>query len=279
MKHLFVLSALLLTVSLSAFGQAGDKKSIEEFDKAWGAAVERGDRAYLTSIYADDCMNMTPAGSLNKTQMIDMLMKQFETNKSNPNAPKNTYDNYEINSTPMTATIMHRTATTTMVDGKPHVSYSQAIHFLEKRSGKWQVVSNASHPLSDAEMLYYLEHEWNDADIHGDVAWFERTYADDATDVSSRTGIVQSKAEVIADVKAQKSKLNSAELSGLHARVDGPVGVVTGINHVKGTDDKGVAFDRTVSFTDTFVKRDGRWMVLATQGTAMKTEAEVAKAK
>jgi hypothetical protein len=28
-----------------------------------------------------------------------------------------------------------------------------------------------------------------------------------------------------------------------------------------------VAFDRNVRFTDTFVKRDGRWMVWASQGT------------
>jgi hypothetical protein len=32
---------------------------------------------------------------------------------------------------------------------------------------------------------------------------------------------------------------------------------------------KGAAFDRKVRFTDTFVKRDGRWLVWATQGTAI----------
>jgi hypothetical protein len=42
------------------------------------------------------------------------------------------------------------------------------------------------------------------------------------------------------------------------------------VNHVKGKDDKGVAFDRWIRFTDTFVKRDGRWLVWATQGTEVK---------
>jgi ketosteroid isomerase-like protein len=61
-----------------------------------------------------------------------------------------------------------------------------------------------------------------------------------------------------------------AELSGIRIRVEGNAGVVTGVNHVKGHDDKGAAFDRTVSFTDTFVKRDGRWQVWATEGTEVK---------
>ena len=53
-------------------------------------------------------------------------------------------------------------------------------------------------------------------------------------------------------------------------RVDGNAAVVTGINHVRGKDDKGVAFDRRTRFTDTFIKRDGRWLVWATQGTLIQ---------
>ena len=52
--------------------------------------------------------------------------------------------------------------------------------------------------------------------------------------------------------------------------MEGSAGVVTGVNHVKGRNDKGVTFDRWVSFTDTFVKREGRWLVWATQGTEVK---------
>jgi len=44
---------------------------------------------------------------------------------------------------------------------------------------------------------------------------------------------------------------------------------VTGVNHVKGRDDKGQAIDRRTRFTDVFIQRDGRWQVLATQGTVV----------
>ena len=131
-------------------------------------------------------------------------------------------------------------------------------------------MSDAGSPLSDEGQLLYLEREWNDADKKHDVAWIERNYDDDATDISSRTGALQRKAEVLASMKDDKTVLDSLELSDLNVRVEGNTAVVTGINHATGRDDKGIAFDRRVRFTDVFIKRDGHWRVMATQGTAVQ---------
>jgi ketosteroid isomerase-like protein len=141
------------------------------------------------------------------------------------------------------------------------------VHFLEKRANRWLVVSNAGHPLNDGAILLYMEQEWNDAEMKRDVTWHERSYSDDFTG-SARNGVQRTKSEDIASVS--KSNLDFAELSDLDVRVEGNTGVVTGVNHVKGKDEKGVAFDRNVRFTDTFVKRDGRWLVWASQSTDIK---------
>jgi hypothetical protein len=45
---------------------------------------------------------------------------------------------------------------------------------------------------------------------------------------------------------------------------------VTGVNHARGKDEQGKAFDQRFRFTDTFIKRDGRWQVWATQGTVIQ---------
>jgi ketosteroid isomerase-like protein len=115
-----------------------------------------------------------------------------------------------------------------------------------------------------------MESDWNDAFKRGDAAWLESNYASDATDVSSRTGVIHTKAEEIASMKTDKTVFESLELYDLNVRVDGNAGIVTGINHVKGRDAQGKAFDRRSRFTDTFVKRDGRWQVWATQGTLIQ---------
>ena len=46
--------------------------------------------------------------------------------------------------------------------------------------------------------------------------------------------------------------------------------VVTGVNLARGKDEQGKAFDQRIRFTDTFIKRDGRWQVWATQGTVIQ---------
>ena len=272
MKRFIAVSVLIIAAATMAFGQCSDadKKKLEVFDRAWGDAGQRGDQAFLQNVYADDFLNLSPTGTLTKTQAIDNAVKGAEANKTNPNPDKISHDYYIITCSPTSATITHRNVIVAKVDGKDRMFYTRSVHFLEKRGMDWRVVSDAGGPLNDAGQLLYMEREWNDASKNKDVAWFERNYADDATDISSRTGALHSKSEEIASMKTDKSVLDSLELSDLNVRVEGNTAVVTGVNHVKGRDDKGLAIDRMGRFTDVFVKRDGRWQVLATQGTAVQ---------
>jgi len=272
MKRIIAVSVLMIAAATIAFGQCSDadKGKLEAFDRAWGDASQQGDQAFLKNVYADDYMNLSPAGALTKTQAIDNAVKSAERNKSNANPDRVSHDYYIITCSPTSATITHRNVILAKVDGKDQTFYSRSVHFLEKRGSDWRVVSDAGGALNDGGQLLYMEREWNDADQSKNIAWFERNYAEDATDISSRTGVMQSKREVLASMKTDKSALDSLELSDLNVRVEGNTAVVTGINHVKGRDDKGQAMDRWTRFTDVFVKRDGRWQVLATQGTAVQ---------
>lgn len=272
MKHFFAIVLLTLCASTAALGQcsASDSQKLEAFDRAWGEAGQRGDQAFLQNVYADEYMNPSTAGTLTKTQAIENAVKAAQQNKSNPNPDRVSHDYYIITCTPTSATITHRNVITSKVDGKDQTFYTRSVHFLEKRGNDWKVVSDAGGPLTVGGQLLYIEHEWNDASKNKDVAWFERNYADNATDISSRTGALHSKAEEIASMKTDKTVLDSLELSDLNVRVEGDTAVVTGVNRVRGRDDKGQSFDRKTRFTDVFVKRDGRWQVLATQGTVIQ---------
>jgi ketosteroid isomerase-like protein len=273
MKQILVVAFLFLAASLPAYSQCSDadKKKLEEFDRAWGDAAQRGDRAYLETVYADDFVNMSPTGVQTKAQVIDNQLKQAEKSRaSSPAQPKVTHDNYVITCNGKTATITHRNVITTMAGGKEETQYSRSIHFLENRGGRWQAVSSTAHPVGDAGILMYMEQEWNEADMKHDAAWFERNYADDYSSVGSRKGALTNKAEDIQEVKTTKAVMEFAELLELNTRVEGNAAVVTGVNHVKGKDEKGNPYDRMVRFTDTYVKRDGRWLVWATQGTEIQ---------
>jgi ketosteroid isomerase-like protein len=122
----------------------------------------------------------------------------------------------------------------------------------------------------DESTLLRMEREWNDALRTRNVAWFEQNFASDVTDISSGDGSLHTKTEDIAALKANRTVYESLELSDLRVRVEGSAGVVTGVNHLKGHDEQGQAFDVRLSFTDTYIRRRGRWQVWATQHTRLR---------
>ncbi len=270
MKSIFLIFVLAFSFAGYALGECGDadKKALEAFDRTWGDAGVKGDRNALMAILADDYTGL-PAMQ-NKIQNIEAAMKAAESDRANPNmADKVSHDNYMITCTPNSALITHRNIVTTKngAGGKEETFWTRSVHSLEKRGGKWQVVGNAGNGLDETAMLGYMERDWNTADMNRDLSWFEQNYANDYSSISSRDAKITNKAEDLADFKNDKNRTESAELSEMNIRIDGNMAVVTGVNHVKGRDDKSQPFDRRVRFTDTFIKRDGRWQVWATQGT------------
>jgi ketosteroid isomerase-like protein len=131
-------------------------------------------------------------------------------------------------------------------------------------------VTTVAAAADDKSQLLEMERQWNEALKTHNVAWVEKAFAEDITDISSGSGALHSKPEDIAMMKADKTVYETLELSDLKARVEGNAGIVTGINHLKGCDESGQEFDIRLAFTDTYIKRDGRWQVWATQHTRVK---------
>jgi ketosteroid isomerase-like protein len=269
MKTILTITILIMTASTLAFGQCSDaeKKTLEAFDLAWEAAGQRGDRAYLESTFADDFVAL-PAMT-GKKETIDNILRRAERNKANPNLADTVIsDNYIISCTPNTATITHRLLVTAkFANGREETYYNRSVHVLEKRGGRWQGITNANHEVSDYAILIYMKRDWNNALIKRDTAWLERNFAADAGEIDGATGAINGRAALLTKMKADKTAIESAELSERDIRIEGGTAIVTGVNRIKGRDEKNQPFDVRVRFTDTFVKRDGRWQVWATQGT------------
>jgi ketosteroid isomerase-like protein len=125
-------------------------------------------------------------------------------------------------------------------------------------------------PEDNGSALIQMEQQWNEALKAHNLAWFEKSLADDFTDISSGNGTLSTKEEDIANLKVDKTVYESLELSNLRARVEGNAGVVTGVNHIKGHDEQGKTFDVRLSFTDTYIRRHGRWQAWASQHTRVR---------
>ena len=101
-----------------------------------------------------------------------------------------------------------------------------------------------------------------------DLAGFGAIFADDAT-FTGPDGAVQTKAQLLADVKSGALTIQSTEISDLKVRVFGESAVAT-----YATTDKGKYKDRDISgryrWTDVFVHRGGKWQIVAGQGTPIQ---------
>ena len=136
--------------------------------------------------------------------------------------------------------------------------------------------SNANTPTEIVETsesisaaLLQMEDAWNAAYVRRDEAWFQQNLADDYTEIGDDGKAINDKAGATAAMKADKSTAIETELSETKVRVEGNAAIVTGVNHVRLKDPTGKQQDYKHRFTDTFVKRDGRWLIWANESTRM----------
>src|SRR3954471_16335190 len=106
-----------------------------------------------------------------------------------------------------------------------------------------------------------LERDACKAFLDADVVALERVLTSDFT-LTLSNGDVSTRADEINELRSGKVHYDMFENYDMLARLYGDTAVVLGKTRVKGTAD-GKPFDRIVQFTDTLIKRDGRWQLAA----------------
>jgi len=98
--------------------------------------------------------------------------------------------------------------------------------------------------------------------LDADVAALERVLTPDFT-LTLSNGELSTRADELNELQSKKVHYDVFENYDMLARLYGnDTAVVVGKTRVKGTAD-GKPFDRVVQFTDTLIKRDGRWQLAA----------------
>ena len=124
--------------------------------------------------------------------------------------------------------------------------------------------TNADAPIS--QKLKAIEQTWLNAEKSHDAATFQKIVADDWMAITP-DGKRQTKAERSAEINT--THIVSAELGDLQVRLFGDTAIVT------GTDDEvslqvGKKVTGHYAWTDVFVKRNGKWLAVASQTAQIK---------
>jgi uncharacterized protein (TIGR02246 family) len=106
-----------------------------------------------------------------------------------------------------------------------------------------------------------LDEERIQAQIHADAAALERIYADDFIGIGP-SGRVRTKPQVLVDFTSHDLKFQSITTDDVRIRVYGNTVVETGRSTMVGQD-KGRVVPRDNRFTRVWVRRQGRWQLVA----------------
>jgi hypothetical protein len=107
-----------------------------------------------------------------------------------------------------------------------------------------------------------LEDQWTAALIQRNALIFDQLLAPNF--VYTEDNAVMSRGDVIKSVNGP-DRVTWARNEGMKLHDFGDVEVITGVLHLKGTVNKGAAFDKRFRFTDTWQKQSGRWRIIAAQ--------------
>ena len=140
-----------------------------------------------------------------------------------------------------------------------------AIALLYLLSLSVAVSQGASKTSSVEDQIRKHEQDWAQAVVKEGAGSVDQYEADDII-TTDPTGRVTGKAEDRTDLSSGDYKIQSEELSDLTVHVYGNIAVATATNTMKGTY-KGQDLSGKYRFTDTWVKRDGKWQVVASQYT------------
>ena len=112
------------------------------------------------------------------------------------------------------------------------------------------------------EMQQVLAKAW----VDGDRSTIERMIAPDWTGTGP-DGRTTTRAEVLAQVfETGVHEIHRLEIDAVQARAFGEAAVVTGRTRGAGEFD-GVPYGVVIRFTDTFVRREGRWQAVASHAS------------
>ena|SRR5216684_7059873 len=146
-----------------------------------------------------------------------------------------------------------------------HICLLSSLLFPAVTAQAQQTKTNSDAGVS--ETLQAMEHDWLNAEKNHDTAAFEKIVADDWIAIGA-DGKSQTKAQRAAEIEG--AHITAATMGDMKVRVFGDTAVVTGTDDEVTTTEDGKKSRDHYAWTDVFVKRNGKWLAVASQTAQIK---------
>jgi len=135
------------------------------------------------------------------------------------------------------------------------------IVFLLLPSLAWP--QSTAQPEGDESQIIAFENLWNQIQIAHDANAMEQMLDPDFV-LTDYDGSVQDRAQFLASIRDKSNQLTVEVSQDMKLHRHGDTVIVIGATHERGTL-KGKPYEHHGRFTDTWIKRDYRWLCIASQ--------------
>jgi ketosteroid isomerase-like protein len=126
---------------------------------------------------------------------------------------------------------------------------------------------DVSRAQGDETKIIALENLWNQVQINHEADAVGKMLDSDFV-LTDYDGTVMTKGQFLASIRDNSTQLSAEVSEDMKLHRHGDTVVVTGSTHEKGSD-KGKPFVHRGRFTDTWIKKDGQWLCVASQLTLL----------
>ena len=123
------------------------------------------------------------------------------------------------------------------------------------------IASSGMPQADDASKIVAMENLWNQMQLNHDAAAMEKMLDDDFV-LTDYDGALLNKTQFLDSIKDMSTKLTQEMSEGMKLRAHGNTVVITGATREKGTQN-GKPFAHNGRFTDTWIKKNGTWLCVA----------------
>ena len=242
---------------------AAIKASFDEWVHLYNAC----DFERIMSFYAENSIQMPPNEPIHKGKEAILLAYQKARELNDEHIDSRVIEDVRVSGDLAVAWGVD-TGTTTPKSGGEPVKYNlKWLVVLERQSDgvwKWTYEMWNDNPMQSESVeqeLIQLEKGWNEALIKHDWAFIDWILADDYTTTDSE-GIIVNKAQEMVILETGEEAVTSVVADDFKVRIYGDTAVVTYRWTYKGQY-RGKESAGQERYTDTWIRRDGRWQCVA----------------
>jgi ketosteroid isomerase-like protein len=120
---------------------------------------------------------------------------------------------------------------------------------------------------ADEKALIDIEYQWANAYVSGNADKLSSILGPDYVQTNTRARVTN-KDEEVSDLQKGSFRYDKFETTQMKVQLYGDAAVVTGLIAAKGTDKaSGKTIEGHMRMTDTFIRQNGKWQVVASQTT------------